>query len=59
MSKIEPETIRNKLIVTREKGGGERGIMGKIRERIKLRNMYKGPMDMDNRAGMDCGSGGG
>ena len=28
------------------------------RGRVKSRNMYKGPMDIDNSVGIDCGSGG-
>lgn len=38
-----------------QKGGG-RGIRGKIKGRIKSGNTYKGPKDMDNRVGIDCGS---
>ena len=33
--------------------GGGRGVMGERRGRGKSRNMYKGPMDMDNRGGED------
>ena len=29
--------------------------MGKRRGRAKSRNMYKGPMNMDNGVGLDCG----
>ena len=44
--------IRNKLTVTRGEGDN-RGKKGKG----KSRDMYKGPMDMDNWVGIDCGSG--
>ena len=37
---------KNKLTVT--KGGGK-GVMVERRETVKSRNMYKGPMDKDNR----------
>ena len=33
--------------------GGERGIMGERRGSVWSKNMYKGPMDMDNRVGID------
>ena len=33
--------------------------MTERRERVQLRDIYKGPMDMDKRVGIDCGSGGG
>ena len=37
------------------KSGG-RHITGEIRRRVYSRNIYKAPMDVDNRVGMDCGS---
>ena len=47
--------IKNKLTVMRvEEEGGYRG----TKERGKSRNMCKGPMGMDDRVGIDCGSGG-
>ena len=42
----------NKLTITRE----EEGITGERRGTVKSKNMYKGPMDKDNRAGgTECG----
>ena len=38
--------IKNKLTVTRGEG---KGMIGERRRRVKSRNMYKGPMDKDNR----------
>ena len=38
--------------------GVEEGIMGETRGKVKLRNLYKGPMDKDNSGGgfnMECG----
>ena len=44
--------IKNKLTVTR----GDAEIIGEGRGSIKSRNMYKGPMGMDNGVGIDCGT---
>ena len=44
--------IRNKLAVTTREGG----IMREKRERVKSGSVYKGPMDVDSRVGIDCGS---
>ena len=46
--------IGNKLTITRGEAGEDNG--GK-RGRV-LRNMYKGPIDMNKRMRIDCGSGG-
>ena len=39
----------NRLTVTRGEGCGGRKITWERRGRVKSRNMYKGPMDKDNR----------
>ena len=43
--------IKNKVTVTR----GE-GIMEENRGKDKWRNIYRGPMGMENEVGIDCGS---
>ena len=46
--------IKNKLTVTR----GDAEIIGEGRGSIKSRNMYKGPMDTDNKGRrVECGRG--
>ena len=49
--------ISNKMTVTR----GERGrwVTGERKGSSWSRNLYAGPMDIDNRVGIDCGAGGG
>ena len=42
--------IKNKLIVTRGEGRGDNR---EKRGRGNSRNMYKGPMGMDNKVGID------
>ena len=44
--------IKNKLTVTSEV---EEGIMGETRGKVKLRNLYKGPMDKDTGRKFECG----
>ena len=39
------------------RGEEERRVTGERREKVKSRNMYKGPMDKDNRWGIECGRG--
>ena len=46
--------IKNKLAVTRVEGEGDNRVK---RRGVKSRNMYRGPMDKDNRQGerTECG----
>ena len=46
--------IKNKLAVTRVEGEGDNRVK---RRGVKSRNMYRGPMDKDNREGerTECG----
>ena len=47
--------IKHKLTWTR--GEGRRGGMGERRGRVRSRNMYKGPMDKDDRGGRGLNAG--
>ena len=44
--------IKNKLTVIRGEGKGD---SGERRERVKSRNMYKGPLDKVNVGGIESG----
>ena len=57
MSKIEPETWKNKEQTDSDQRGGRRWVTGEGRGRVKSRNVYKGPMDKDNGVVNVFGSG--
>ena len=54
VSKTEPR-YGNKEQTDSDWRGGERGITGERRGRVKFRNMYKGHIDKDNEGRIECG----
>ena len=48
----------NKEQTNSDQRGGERGVSEERRGRVKSKNMYKGPMDKDNRLGVGLNVGG-